>query len=410
METVQVVQATRVNVADIEEAPWNVNVVPSDKFERLKTDLRAAGPEGCGPIDICTIGGRTFTCDGAHRLRAAKELKWPYLYVIRHPEITDEQSARLFNFKRDELRGTIDPFKLAESFRWFHNQGMKQEDIAKKFGLDISTVSRRMSLLKIDEQVVPQAAKLGLSVSHLEVLASAPAQVQAATLKEVKDRTLGDAVPTVTELTNIVNYERREYKEKMRFQAWLNDKRVKFPRCPECGEEPVEMAPEYRLPYTTEGTTMPVQCDEGHFWSLITGELKEKRMASGSGSEKRLPQHIKSRIPLQSYAQAVSGLCAGVLKEYDELTTVAFSGKLKGKEVDLYGFIASWGADIRLDVDGKEELHLKFKKNETKNKDFSTYVTGGFISSKKDLTELDASARAFLEKLGNLPHGKQEAK
>jgi ParB/RepB/Spo0J family partition protein len=179
-QTAEYARASLVPTKDIEEAPWNVNVCPPEKYETLKADLKTSGPKGTDPIHVCTLGGKQYTIDGAHRLRAAKELGWPVIYAYFHDEITTEEQARLFNYKRDAERGDIDPFKLATAFKWFQDAGMKQEDIAAKFGVDVSTISRRLSLLKVDEAVKKQVVTdTRMTVSHLEPLATLPPNLQA---------------------------------------------------------------------------------------------------------------------------------------------------------------------------------------------------------------------------------------
>lgn len=196
-QTAEYARASLVPVKDIEEAPWNVNVCPPEKYEALKADMKSSGPKGTDPIHVCTLEvpgplgpkvaplvKKTFTIDGAHRLRAAKELGWPVIYVYRHDEIATEEQARLFNYKRDAERGDVDPFRLASAFKWFQDQGLKQEEIAAKFGLDVSTVSRRISLLRVDAGVRKQVvsdARMG--VSHLEPIATLPAAPAAAAPK-----------------------------------------------------------------------------------------------------------------------------------------------------------------------------------------------------------------------------------
>jgi len=86
--TETIIQAKRVFVIGVQEAPWNVNVLQGEKYEQLGVDMKVASPEGTDPIDTCVLNGEKFTCDGSHRLRWARKLGWPYLYEIFHPEIT----------------------------------------------------------------------------------------------------------------------------------------------------------------------------------------------------------------------------------------------------------------------------------------------------------------------------------
>lgn len=439
MQTEQSIRATRVRVEFIEEAPWNVNVMPADKFDQLKREMKASGPEACDPIDTCMIDGRHYTCDGAHRLRAAKQLGWDYLYEIRHPEIADEQSARLFNFKRDYDRGDIDPIKLATSFKWFQDQGAKQEEIASRFGLDVSTVSRRISLLKLDPDVLPVARKKGLSVSHLEVLSAAPADAQKAAL----DRLDSDSGTTVGRLEYIVRDAVEEYKETLKLKAWLQDKRVQFRDCPECGAPPAEKAKDWDIPYAARPVQMVVTCEDGDVWSLITGKLKESEpQKAGTGEPGSFPQHVKSQRPMHDYASAARAWCELQFGRMTKIESALFDGPLTQRagvlsvpwsrvdDVRIAGFIGSLEVSLELSVFEPErkglseplqvkvalsngssrKVDFNWKLNETENKSFRTYVTSPMthISSKRDLEKLERESEEFV--IAHLPHGKEPEK
>lgn len=399
----EVVMVRTADVSGISEAPWNVNVVEPEKYSQLKGEMARNGPGACDPIDTCVIGGKKFTCDGAHRLRAAKELGWEYIQEIFHPEITSEQEARLFNFRRDYARGEIDPFRLAKSFAWFREQGVKQEDIAKRFGLDISTVSRRLSLLKLEPEAIEASKGKGLAVSHLEILAAVPAQVQARIIKELPE---GREV-TVESLSRACNDAKRAFREEILLKAWLKDKRVRFPTCPSCGREPSEKS--YSDYINGTRVLMPVMCERYHEWSLISGIPDEKERHS-TDAPARLPQHVKSHVPLENFALAASNLAAEVLKGYDTVETVEFMGRVKGKSARLKLSIFDFGVYVEYGSPGArgDIIRLTAKKNQTKNKEFSTYVTGPEIITKQDLIRLESTIEGFLERYCHLPHGKPE--
>ena len=399
----EVVLVRAASVAEISEAPWNVNVVEPEKYSQLKREMSFNGPGGCDPIDTCVIEGKKFTCDGAHRLRVAKELGWESIQEIFHPEIASEQDARLFNFKRDYARGEIDPFRLGNSFKWFRDQGMKQEDIAKKFGLDVSTVSRRMSLLKLEPDAMEASKDKGLAVSHLEILAAVPAQVQARIIRQLP----GGREVTVESLSRACDDAKRAYKEEMLLKAWLEDKRVKFPRCPECGENPTSKG--YAEYINGTKVLLPVSCDDYHEWSLISG-MPESRVQRSASSPARLPQHIKSHIPMENFALAASNLAAQVLKGYDAIESVEFVGKVGGRSVTLHLGILKFSVYVEYGAPNTrgDIIRLTAKRNETKNREFATYVTGPMINSKQDLIRLQSSIEGFMEKYCNLPHGKPE--
>ncbi|MDE2426846.1 MAG: ParB/RepB/Spo0J family partition protein [Elusimicrobia bacterium] len=432
MTTVQQIQAVRVQLSAVEEAPWNVNVVPPDKFAQLKSDMKAAGPEGTDPVDTCVLEGKKYTCDGAHRLRAAKQLGWDHLYEIQHPEITTEEQARLFNYKRDADRGDIDPFRLATSFKWFTDHGLTQEKVAAKFGVSQEKVSSTLVLLKVDETAKKELSVIprGISPSAFEALARQPAPVQQVVARQVaKSSKASKEGITVRDLDWTLEQARREYDRAHALQVALQDPRVKpeLRKCPECKAAPRELETSSweRWP----GSVLVVSDSNYHRWCLSTGPRpKEERRASRSGSgSSRPPQHEKSKVGTKVYAQAVRNFFDAIWPKLTDVDHIDWSGKtsksgrslsfsgaeisgisvegakLNGKRIDLY--ICFWsysgGVDVRFG-----NIDFKFEPNGTTNKDFETYVkTSTQMSTRKALHALEEGAVDFLEEYGKLPRG-----
>lgn len=435
-QTETMIQAKRVYVVGVQEAPWNVNVLQGEKYEQLGVDMKAAGPEGTDPIDTCVLNGEKFTCDGSHRLRWARKLGWPYLYEIFHPEITTEEQARLFNFKRDFERGDIDPFKLAASFKWFVDKGLKQDQIAEKFGVDQTTVSHRLSLLKIDEPVKKELASL--SVSHLEVVAKAPVPVQNMILTSVKAyaKNFGQPVKdiTVDQLSNQVDRARREYDAAQALQKALQSPEAKeeFKKCPECKKDLTGLADHWSTP---AGAKLAVKCDSFHVWSLATGAFPKRTYSSSSGSSgtASVPQHFKSKVITPDYIEAIIGFFDRTwpkLEEVDDIQwsgapikksgasvtlkakgqtefSVTVGGKLEKKDAELsISVYENFQAAVSLTLGQGTPVDLKFEQNGTENKTFATYVrTSRQLSSRQALRDLEESAASFLEEYGKMPRG-----
>ena len=425
------IQARAVPVGSIEEAPWNVNVVPREKFTLLVADMMASGPEGTDPIDTCELGGVKYTIDGAHRLRAARKLGWEYIYELFHPDIDSEEKARLFNFKRDYERGEIDPFKLGASFKWFADQGMKLDDIGKRFGLDKSTVSRRISLLGISEQAKPKLASAAVPVSALEMIAPLPEPVQ---LKAAKALEKGDA-STIRELEWKLPRWKEDYQEGLELKKLLEDPEAKFKKCPQCGSSPTQRAPSYYA----KPSEKAVSDRTGHTWCVPTGELpsvlkrreqESREEASGQQrKEKKVPQHIKSKRTVKEFLRALDGLVADVLPRFTAFSEIEIAGNLpaKGGSVNLsrasnifYAEVTGEldgrdarleiqaqdrededpsNAMVRLDVGDKSTIFLSVAASDSEG--FGCYILPCWrIESEKDLRALEKSAEAFLEKYG----------
>ena len=437
MTAVQQIRAVRVELSEVEEAPWNVNVVPPDKFAQLKADMQAAGPEGTDPIDTCVLEGKKYTCDGAHRLRAAKQLGWAHLYEISHPEILTEEQARLFNYKRDADRGDIDPFRLAASFKWFVDRGMKQGQVAKEFGVSQEKVSDTLALLKVDIEAKKELSAIprGISVSVYEVLSRQPAAVQQAVArKAAKEGKKGKEQVTVKDLSWEVEQARREYDRATALQKALDDPRAKpeFKRCPECKAAPVELGDRWDH---WSGSVLVVKDADYHRWCLVTGPKPEEKRESRSGSRgsSRPPQHEKSKVQTDKYVDATIAFFDSVWPKFDKISCFDYSGesiakagsralavKAKGAEnfmatVDgeydgkpaelSVSFAENSDASIDFRVEKGLRIVFKFEQNETKDETFGTYVRGGYLATRKDLHDLEDAAVDFLEEYGKLPRG-----
>ena len=417
-QTIEYARASLTPVKDIEAAPWNVNVMPPDKFAVLKADMKEKGPKGVDPIHYCKLGDHQYTIDGAQRLTAAKELGWLVAYTYFHPEVVTEEQARLFNYKRDAERGDIDPFRLAASFKWFQDNGMKQEDIASKFGIDVSTVSKRLSLLKIPEEVkVVFYKQPSISVSHIEPLAALPEGEQKKLAKEVLSRDF-----TVREVEDEVRRAKQEIAEREKLTKAVGA--AKFPKCPTCGKPPV------RIQW---GGLPRVVCTSYHDWSLEKGLAKSPRAAAAT--TKSWPQHVKSQRTTSDFIAAAQGYFQEGWPKFTEVNSIDIEGTLrvdKGR-LDLsdptkIGWVtvngkvgkaetrlsistsrSEWGDSMSIEVTKGDETYfsLNAKENKTENKTFKTYVTNerGEIRSEKDLSELEAKAEKFLADY--LPRGKK---
>lgn len=403
----QLIQATRVSLSEITEAPWNVNVMSPAKFQDLLRDMKAAGPEGTDPIDTAEIiisGIPTHvTIDGAHRLRAAKEIGWDHLYEIFHHEITGEEEARLFNYKRDADRGDIDPFKLAESFKWFVQKGESQEQIAAKFGVDRTTVSRRLSLLNLDQEVKKHVLiREGLTVSHLEPIAALEPQLQKAAAKQLQQSwSYRQSVPTVKAVEqDVIRIKQNAEREKKFAEAVKN---AKFPKCPVCKKPP-------RL---THMELPNVECSADyprHTWNLQTGKdpyATPRPMSYDQraqiGHRQVIPQHFKSQHTFGEYVSAVRKFVGEAWPKFDIVQSVHVTGKVGGKTtrltVDIFDGNVSYSigtASLDYEIPGGR-VYFRFRRNTTKNKSFQTYVEGGQLKNKEAIKALEERASKFLE-------------
>ncbi len=390
-------QVTLLLLSNVEEAPWNVNVMPPETFEALLTDMKAAGLAGTGPIDTAVVPGfaKRIVIDGAHRLRAAKKLGWKHLFEIFHHEIDTEEQARIFNYRRDAERGDIDDFKLASSFEWFSQKGLTQEQIAERFGVDKTTVSRKLSLLDIDPGVRQKVlAKKGFGTSHLEPIATLPTDLQEKAVQKLQsDWTVRDMDPGATVSVRVVERVVQQVKQEAQRLRVFNAavEKAKFPKCPTCDKPP-------KLSWVE----LPrVACSSGeysHEWSLNTGKLRSFGGDVGRPAKvDRLPQHVKSSHTVQEFNEAIQNFARKQLANVTSVEYMELNGKMGPVTFELQcNRFGEDGADVSFTVKGKEVWGVSVRKNETDNKTFKTYIEGRAINSQKDLVALEEHANSFL--------------
>jgi len=144
---------------------YNPNVMSGEKFEALKDFCQTNGAEQLDPIWVRRDGPQGFeVIDGEHRWKAAKDVGWKRLRAF----IIDMgvEDAKAFNVRKNRERGQIDAFKLARIFKKLKDHGLKETEIAKKFGYSISskgacsTVSELIDIAEREEEIKEKLEKL----------------------------------------------------------------------------------------------------------------------------------------------------------------------------------------------------------------------------------------------------------
>lgn len=411
---------TMVKVADVDPAPWNVNVMDEEQLAELRRGMKASGPDACDPIDTCLLEGKRYTIDGAHRLKVAKALDWKEIPEIFHAEITTEQDARLFNYQRDFARGTIDPFKLAESFKWFGDQGETQEQIAKRFGIEKSTVSKRLSLLGLDKEVKKQVTTdTAFTVSSIEPLATLSPELQDKALKEVKRNSERGRQLTSREVENVVQEVKREDAEQEALKEAVAAS--EFKTCPTCKKQPVE-ATYNKLPWVRCPTST---WSSEHEWNLKTGKTrkqlededrKERTTKSQAKAREGPEQFVRTTHSVSEWKEALATfVISELLPNLEEISEIQLEGKGKGGRLSLS--VDEWAGSgvLTIDYEGlgkKMRYTLEPKKYEAAAlKEFKTVITGTkTIKNEGDQKELEALALGFLKKYGPKDAARQQKK
>ena len=231
---------------------WNPNEMDPQTYEDLVQDMQDGGVYSVNPIDVFPISaddqGQVHyqIADGHNRFNAALDSKWPKIRAQIFPDM-DESAAKVWNYRKNRERGTLNPTKEGMLFfaDWKKGNGsLTEEEIASKYGVDVSTVSRRMSILP--------TAKTGVSSTHAEEIVAKIKNPEVQTIvaravtkqKLTPDETREVAEKVRDELRTIPNAPKKFLKERAdRFAREIRRSREGLPKegvevetvhCPEC--------------------------------------------------------------------------------------------------------------------------------------------------------------------------------
>ncbi|MEM2385808.1 MAG: ParB/RepB/Spo0J family partition protein [Candidatus Bathyarchaeia archaeon] len=144
--------------------PYNVCTMDTDTDLMLKTDMTRIETKGRKKIDPILLRRLTpeeieeykkkgnpsaqyMIIDGHSRWEAARELGWHEIRAIITDMTLDE--AREFNYKKNKVRGTVDPLREAAYFRYLLDvKKMTVDQIAEKFGISHRRVDQILSRIK----------------------------------------------------------------------------------------------------------------------------------------------------------------------------------------------------------------------------------------------------------------------
>lgn len=142
------------------------------ELEGLASSIRTSGllqPINVRPLD----GGKFELISGERRLRAARMVGLTKLPCIVM-DVNDSQSA-LFALIENVQRQNLDFFEEAEAIEKLTSEhGLSQEEISKKLGKAQSTLSNKLRLLRLPEEMRCRIASAGLSERHARALLQLP--------------------------------------------------------------------------------------------------------------------------------------------------------------------------------------------------------------------------------------------
>lgn len=166
---------------------------PRKYFDSISLEELAASIEEFGviqPITVRKVFDGYEIVAGERRFRAAENLGLDTIpaIVINADEEKSALIALLENLQREDLCF----FEIAESYRkLIHEQGMTQEELARKIGKSQSTVANKLRLLRLSPRVKRLVREYSLTERHARALlhiTDEEAQLKAA--KEVCRRRL----------------------------------------------------------------------------------------------------------------------------------------------------------------------------------------------------------------------------
>ena len=178
-----------------------------NELEGLACSIRSNGL--LQPINVRVLSDGSFELiSGERRLRAARMIGMNNIPCVVM-NVSDEQSA-LFAIIENVQRQNLDFFEEAVALeRLMIDHGLSQEEIAKKLGKSPSSLSNKLRLLRLPEELRDKITYAGLTERHARALLSLPANITSARVLDIViERHL-----TVAETEQLVKDVHRRKKE-----------------------------------------------------------------------------------------------------------------------------------------------------------------------------------------------------
>lgn len=204
-----------------------------DKLEFLIESVKEKGI--LQPILVREVGGRYILVDGLHRLYAARELgKKKVPAIIKRGKMKD---VLIDNLIANMIRGESDPIQEAKVLHTLQvEEGLSPAEIAKKTGLSVDLVKKRLALLELPPLVQQFVAEGKLSIgSALELLKLPDEQLQIEVATDAVN--WGYTVEqTRNRVEELLNPEREPEPGQYTFDE-TGRPQVVYPTCDLCGRE-----------------------------------------------------------------------------------------------------------------------------------------------------------------------------
>ncbi len=171
-----------VSVNQIDANPFQPRrAFSADKLKELAESIRASGV--VQPVLLRRSGSRYQLIAGERRWRAAREAGLEAIPAVVR-EIGDRDALELA-LTENLLREDLNPLETAQGYSALQNKhGLSHEEIAERLGLDRSTVTNTLRLLRLPAEVQQMVAESQISAGHARALLTldSAAQVQLAIL------------------------------------------------------------------------------------------------------------------------------------------------------------------------------------------------------------------------------------
>lgn len=184
-----------------------------DQLEGLAGSIRTSGM--LQPINVRVLAdGKYELISGERRLRAARMVGMSKIPCVVM-NVSDQQSA-LFAIIENVQRQNLDFFEEAVAIeKLMVDHGMTQEEISKKLGKAQSTLSNKLRLLRLPEELRDKISCNGLTERHARALLTLPDNITRSRILDI----IIERHLTVSEAERLINETSRRKKSKNKPQV-----------------------------------------------------------------------------------------------------------------------------------------------------------------------------------------------
>ena len=188
---------------------------PRKSFDEYELRVLADSIMANGIIQPLTVrkgdGGKYILISGERRLRAARMAGLRRVPCVLHR--TNEMTSALYSLTENMQRADLNFFEEAEAIsRLITDFGLTQSEIAARLGIANSTVSNKMRLLKLSNEIKERITASSLTERHARALLRLPSEERQDALDKIIAEGL-NLYQTEELINGILNPESAEEKE-----------------------------------------------------------------------------------------------------------------------------------------------------------------------------------------------------